>query len=120
MALPTMTSGFRTRLERRVGTVTCSGWSAARGLRGLMRLSAGAAAGASVGRPEAGAAAGPASGALRSGAAALAASGAVAAGGIDPAICGATSVDRLSGASGRGCASRPAAIRCEEAGGASL
>jgi hypothetical protein len=39
IALPMITSGLRTRLERRVGTGTCSGSSAARGLRGVIRLS---------------------------------------------------------------------------------
>ena len=43
IALPTMTSGLRARLERRVGTVTCSGCRAARGLRGVMRWSIAAA-----------------------------------------------------------------------------
>src|SRR3569833_4426949 len=36
MAFPTMTNGFRARSERRGGGGTCSGSSAARGLRGEM------------------------------------------------------------------------------------
>ena len=38
IALPAITKGWRTRLERRVGSGTRSGSSAARGLRGAMRL----------------------------------------------------------------------------------
>jgi hypothetical protein len=38
MALPTMTSGLRAFFERRLGAGTFSGWSAARGLRGVMRF----------------------------------------------------------------------------------
>src|SRR5690348_5869868 len=37
-ALPAITNGLRTRLERRDGNGTCSGSSAARGLRGVIRL----------------------------------------------------------------------------------
>ncbi len=38
IALPAITSGLRARFERRVGTGTCSGSSAARGQRGVMRF----------------------------------------------------------------------------------
>ncbi len=38
IAFPTITSGLRARFERRVGTLTCSGSSAARGERGARRF----------------------------------------------------------------------------------
>ena len=55
IALPTITRGLRVRLERRVGTVTCSGSSAARGDRGVRRFCSGNdVTTPSCGRPEMG------------------------------------------------------------------
>ena len=75
MALPTITRGLRARREgrreERVGSGTCSGSSAARGLRGVMRFcSISDAPSPSIGRPEIGGSGSPAPSTIRAGAAA--------------------------------------------------
>ena len=74
-ALPTITRGLRARREgrreERVGSGTCSGSSAARGLRGVMRFcSISDAPSPSIGRPEIGGSGSPAPSTIRAGAAA--------------------------------------------------
>ncbi len=75
MALPTITRGLRARREgrreERVGSGTCSGSSAARGLRGVMRFcSISDAPSPSIGRPDIGGSGSPAPSTIRAGAAA--------------------------------------------------